>query len=212
MSSIQIFKERFQGLFEDALMEEIIASASSKSFRTDDIIIDINDPIEALPFIMSGSIKVLTEDEDGKEMLLYYLESGETCAVTMNCCSHQSRSKIRAVAESECDILFIPTSKVENWMANYKSWRDFILETYDYRLHEMLRAIDSLAFHNMQERLYQYLRDKAMVKGSTSLEYTQSEIANDLHSSRVVISRMVKKLEEEGLIKHSRNNIELLQM
>jgi CRP/FNR family transcriptional regulator, anaerobic regulatory protein len=204
--------ERFQNIFNEELINEICYTGHLKAFHTDEMIINIGDKIEYFPLVVSGSIKILTEDAEGKELLLYYLEMGDTCAVTLNMASHSSKSKIRAVAEDSCELLFLPNDKVDEWMVKYKDWRYFIMETYNYRMNEMLEAIDNLAFHNMEERLLKYLRDKAMVTGSTEISGTHYLIANELHSSRVVISRMLAKLEKDGLIKHSRNKVELLKL
>lgn len=204
--------ERFQNTFDDPLVQEICTHGAIKSFLPDDIIIDIGDQTSHFPLIVSGTLKILTEDADGRELLLYYLEMGDTCAATLNITAHSNKSKIRAIAEENCEIIFLPTAKVDEWMAAYKSWRTFILETYNYRMNEMLEAIDTLAFHNMEERILKYLRDKAMVTGSKEIHGTHADIANDLHSSRVVISRMLAKLEKDGLIKHSRNKVEIMKL
>ena len=203
--------DRFQNIFEEELINKICYNGQMRSYKADETIINIGDKIDAFPLIVSGSLKILTEDDEGKELLLYYLEMGDTCAVTLNLATNGSKSKIRAVAEDNCDVLFVPNSKVDDWMAAYKSWRTFIMETYNYRMNEMLEAIDNLAFHNMEERLLKYLRDKAMVSGSKEIHGTHAQIANDLHSSRVVISRVLAKLEKDGLIKHSRNRVELVK-
>lgn len=204
--------ERFQNIFEEELINEICFHGRLAVVKPNTTIIDIGDTIQFLPIIINGSIKVLTEDDEGKELLLYYLEVGDTCAVTINCCSGASKSKIRAVAEEEAELLFIPSAKVEDWMGQFKSWRSFVLEMYNTRLNEMLEAIDNLAFSNMEERIFKYLRDKAMVTGDTNLQTTHLQIANDLHSSRVVISRLLKKMENEGIIKSKRNAIELVKL
>ena len=198
---------RFQNIFKEELINEICYNGQLKVFNTDEIIINIGDKMEYFPLIVSGTLKILTEDADGKELLLYYLEMGDTCAVTLNLATHGSKSKIRAIAEEQCELLFLPIVKVDDWMVKYKEWRHFIMETYNYRLNEMLDAIDTLAFHNMEERLMKYLRDKAMVTGSVEIQGTHFQIANDMHSSRVVISRMLAKLEKDGLLTHSRNKI-----
>ncbi|MBT8328055.1 MAG: Crp/Fnr family transcriptional regulator [Bacteroidia bacterium] len=203
---------KFQNIFEEELINEICLNGQLRNFKPDELVVDIGDKIEYLPLIVSGSLKIMTEDDDGKELLLYYLEIGDTCAVTLNCGAKSSKSKIRAISESDAELLFIPISRVEHWMAKYKSWRDFILETYNYRMTEMLEAIDNLAFNNMEERIYKYLRDKAMVTGDKEIHSTHSQIANDLHSSRVVISRILSKLEKEGLITHGRNKIVLTHL
>jgi CRP/FNR family transcriptional regulator, anaerobic regulatory protein len=199
--------ERFQNIFNDELINEICYNGQLKAFTHDEMIIDIGDQMEYFPLVVSGTIKIMTEDLEGKELLLYYLEMGDTCAVTLNITTHGNKSKVRAIAEENCEILFLPTSKVDEWMVKYAEWRSFIMETYNYRMSEMLEAIDSLAFHNMEERLMKYLRDKAMVTGSTEIYGTHADIANDLHSSRVVISRILAKLEKDELLTHSRNKI-----
>mgnify|MGYP000398016240 CR=1 FL=1 len=204
--------ERFQNIFNDELINEICHNGQLKNFASDEIIVDIGDEMRYFPLIVSGSLKILTEDKEGKELLLYYLEMGDTCAVTLTLDSHGQKSKIRAISEETTEVLFLPVTKVDEWMVNYKEWRHFIMETYNYRMNEMLEAIDNLAFHNMEERLLKYLRDKAMVSGSKEIQGTHAQIANDLHSSRVVISRMLAKLEKDGLVKHSRNKVELLKL
>jgi CRP/FNR family transcriptional regulator len=204
--------ERFQNIFDDELINEICYNGQLRNFEEDQMVVDIDEKIETLPLIVSGSLKIMTEDDEGKELLLYYLELGDTCAVTLNCASKSTKSKIRAITEAKTEILFLPMSKVDDWMGKYKSWRNFILDTYNYRMNEMLEAIDNLAFHNMEERVFKYLRDKAMVTGNSEISATHLQIANDLHSSRVVISRILSKLEQDGLIEHSRNRVKIIQM
>jgi len=205
-------QERFQNIFDEQLINEICYNGQLKKFDAEETIVNIGDEMKYFPLIVSGSLKILTEDKEGKELLLYYLEMGDTCAVTLTLDTHGQKSKIRAIAEEETEVLFLPVSKVDKWMVKYKEWRHFIMETYNYRMSEMLEAIDNLAFHNMEERLLKYLRDKAMVTGDKEIHNTHAQIANDLHSSRVVISRMLAKLEKDGLIKHSRNKVELVKL
>ena len=152
----------------------------------------------------------MTEDKEGDELLLYYLEFGDTCAVTLNCCTRKTKSTIRAIAESETEVLFVPVEKMEEWMIRYTSWRNYVLESYNSRLNEMLQAIDNIVFNSMEDRLKNYLRDKVLVGKSEILHTSHYEIARDLHSSRVVISRLMKKLEQQGLIKQTRNKVNVL--
>ncbi len=203
--------ERFQYLFESELLKEICRYGQQKKFGEGSEIMDIGQAITHIPLVISGSAKIMTEDSDGNELLLYYLELGDTCAVTLNCCSRKAKSTVRAVAESETELLFIPVEKMEEWMVRYKSWRAFVLESFNSRLNEMLSAIDNLAFHNMEARLYKYLRDKVLVSKQPTLHITHYQIANDLNSSRVVISRLMKKLEQEGIIRQYRNRVEVLE-
>jgi len=212
IDQIELVRERFASILEVELIEEIVLEANLVSISSDHLLIDIAERIEFLPLVISGTLKILTEDEEGRELLLYHLENGDTCAVTLNCCAKSTPSKVRAIAEQDVEVLLIPVGKFEPWLSKYSSWRSFILETYNYRMAEMLKAVDSLAFDNMEERVVKYLRNKAMVLGSTTIPITHLEIANDLHSSRVVISRVLKKLEIENIIVQRRNQVTLKKL
>ena len=203
-------QEKFQYLFEPELINEICEHGKLKKFNADEILIDIGDLITHMPLVISGSIKIMTEDKSGDELLLYYLEFADTCAVTLNCCTRKKKSTIRAITESDAEVLFIPIEKMEEWMMKYKSWRNYVLDSYNIRLNEMLAAIDNLVFNSMEDRLRNYLKDKAWVNKSQVINVSHARIADDLHSSRVVISRLMKKLEKEGLIKQTRNKVEYL--
>ena len=203
--------ERFQFLFEPELINEICEFGRLRKFKEDEILMDIGQEITHMPLVISGSVKIMTEDKDGSELLLYYLELGDTCAVTLNCCTRKAKSSITAVTEQYSEILFIPIEKLEEWMVKFSSWRNFVLESYNSRLNEMLHAIVNLAFNNMEERLTKYLKDKVWVTKSPTLKITHYQIANDLNSSRVVISRLMKKLENENKIIQHRNKVEFLE-
>lgn len=187
LSCYNRLKERFEFLFEPELINEICRHGQFKTFEDQTILMDIGQTITHMPLIISGSVKILTEDKDGSELLLYYLELGDTCAVTMNCCTRKAKSTIKGITEGATEVLFISVELMDLWMQKFGSWRAFVLESYNTRLTEMLSAIDNLAFHNMEERLSKYLIDKAYVLKSADLPITHHEIANDLHSSRVVI-------------------------
>ena len=202
---------RFQYMFEPELINEMCRFGNFKRFENDSIIMDMGETVTHIPLVLSGSIKVMTEDEEGRELLLYYLELGDTCAVTLNCCSRKAKSSIRAIAESFTELIMIPVEKMDEWLVKYKSWRTFVMESFNTRLNEMLEAIDNLAFNNMEERLYKYLRDKVMVTKEPTLSISHYQIANDLNSSRVVISRLMKKLEMDGKIKQHRNKVDILE-
>lgn len=208
-SCIEKLTEKFQYLFESELIAEICNSGEIKKYKEDTVLMEIGQTLTHMPLVISGSVKILKEDKDGNELLLYYLELGDTCAVTLSCCTKPSKSSIKALTETAAELLFIPVEKMEEWMVKFKSWRSFVLESYNYRMNEMLDAIDNLAFNNMEERLYKYLRDKVMVTKTSKLHITHFEIANDLHSSRVVVSRLMKKLENEGLVIQHRNYVEV---
>jgi CRP/FNR family transcriptional regulator len=183
-----------------------------KKVSQGDMLMDIGEPITLMPLLLTGAIKILREDEKGDELLLYFLETGDSCAMTFSCCMGKRISEIRAVAETDAELLMIPVGKMEVWMGKYKSWQQFILDSYHTRLLELLDTVDTIAFMKMDQRLLKYLQDKAMVNRDEVVQTTHQEIAQDLNTSRVVVSRLLKKLENEGLIDMNRNQIKVLAL
>ena len=197
-------------LFEDALIKEIEQHAVIKHFEKNELIIDINETISHIPITLEGNIKIMREDDEGNELLLYYMEALESCVVTLKCCTTKHKSEVRAITEDTVTLLFIPVEYMEKWMIQYHTWRNFILDNYSKRFNDMLEAVDTLAFMNVEERIIKYLEQKSEVMKSSKIQGTHLEIATELNSSRVVISRILKKLEHEGRLKQSRNEIEWL--
>ncbi|MBT8195868.1 MAG: Crp/Fnr family transcriptional regulator [Bacteroidia bacterium] len=211
LANYKQLQERFQYLFDDELIRKICEVSTIRKFPAESVIMEIGQTITHMPIIVNGSIKIMTEDDNGEELLLYYLELGDTCAMTLNCCSRETKSAITAITEEDSELLMIPVEKMDQWMVEFKSWRTFVLESYNTRLNEMLSAIDNLAFNDMEHRLTKYLRDRAMVMHDGRLKITHYQIANDLHSSRVVISRLMKKLEKNNIIRQHRNQVEVIE-
>lgn len=205
-------KDSYGYLFEDALLNEIEAIAVYKKIEANTVIIDIDNYIISMPLVLNGAIKILREDNEGDELILYYLEVGDTCAMTLSCCMGQTKSKIKAVAETDVELLMIPKEKMGEWLGKYKTWQEFILQSYHSRLQEFIEAIDTIAFLNMDKRLLKHLKDKAMVNKNDVISVTHQEIANDLHTSRVVVSRLLKALEKQEKIILQRNQIKVLEL
>ena len=203
--------EPFKYLFDTETIDNIADVAVLKSFNKNDIIIDIGQELKFIPLLIKGNIKVLREDNTGNELLLYVLESGDTCAMSLTCCMAKSVSKIMAIADDDATVIMIPIDNMRLWFHNNESWRNFILDSYQVRFDEMLETIDTLAFMKMDERLFKYLKDHVKLSASTTLEITHQEIAEDLHTSRVVVSRILKQLENEGKIELGRNKIFVLE-
>lgn len=204
---IQELKNNFGHLFEDALLKEIDEVGAYKEVSEGFKILEIGSYVKNMPLLVSGVIKILREDSDGDELLLYFLEKGDTCAMTLICSLGQTKSEIRAIAETDAKLIAIPIQKMEEWSAKYRSWRRFVFQSYHNRLNEMLDTIDNIAFLKMDERLLKYLKEKSRVSNGDIIKSTHQEIAYELHTSRVVISRLLKKLENIGKIKLHRNYI-----
>ena len=209
---IQELRQRYGRLFEEQLIQEIAQVGSYREIQSDYTIIDIGEYIRFMPLVISGAIKVLREDQEGNELLLYYLEPGDTCSMTMTCCMGNKKSDIRAIAETDSVLIIIPIQRIEQWMANYSSWRNFVLNSYHERLEELMQTVDGIAFKQMDQRLIQYLKKKATLGKSPCIQATHQQIAYDLNSSRVVVSRLLKKLEETGAIQLNRNAIKVLKL
>jgi CRP/FNR family transcriptional regulator len=197
-------------ILEEALLNEIEQVAMLKEFKEGDMIIDFGDYIKKMPLLLSGAIKILREDFDEGELLLYFIEKGDTCSMSMACCLGDTKSEIRAVAETNGQVVMIPVMYMELWLGKYKSWRNYVFASYNNRLKEMLTAIDNLAFMNMDKRLLNYLLEKSKINTTKEINTTHQEIAYDLNTSRVVISRLLKALEKNGKIKLHRAYIELI--
>ena len=200
-------KETYPFTFEEELLNEIDSLGTLISFKSNDILIDLNQYIKGMPILISGAIKILREDQNDGEFLLYFLEKGDTCAMTMACCLGNKQSQIKAIAETDGELIMIPIQKMEEWLAKYATWRNFVFNSYNNRLEEMLGAIDNLAFNDMNYRLKKYLLDIATINNGKQVNKTHQEIAYALNTSRVVISRLLKTLEKEGFLTLNRNVI-----
>jgi CRP/FNR family transcriptional regulator len=173
----ELIRETYRGIFEKELIDEIISVSKLVEFKEGDVLIDIGKYIKTMPLLISGAIKIMREDFDTGELLLYFIEKGDTCSMTLTCCMGDKKSEIRAVAENNGLVAMIPVGKMEEWMGKYKSWRAFVFESYNNRFNEMLAAIDNIAFTNMDKRLYNYLFEKSKINDSNIITKTHQEIA-----------------------------------
>lgn len=203
--------DHFKALFEPDLVLAIEKHAKLVSLKAGDVILDIGQIVRTMPIILSGSVKVSRIDEEGKELLLYYVNPNESCAMTFTCCMQQYPSEIKAVAEEDVDMLVIPVSYMDEWLVKYPTWKSFVMKTIRFRFHEMLNVIDQIAFQKLDERLVHYLKEKSRVTGSTLINLSHEQIASELATTRVVISRLLKVLENNNKVLLYRNQIKLLR-
>ena len=198
--------------FETSLRQEIADIGKLIEVPADTLMMDIGQQVEIIPLIVSGQIKVFREDDQDHEIFLYYLSSGEACAITLICSARTGYSKIKAIPEENSQIISVPISKLDEWMGKYPTWYYFVMDTYQARFEELLKVVDGIAFHQMDERLVEYLRKNADVSHSRLVHKTHQQIAHELNSSREVVSRLLKKLEQRGVVRVNRNQIELLRI
>lgn len=188
---------RFAEFFEPALLAELQEKAMPMEVVSGDTMLNIGQTIRAMPLLVSGAIKVSRINQEGQELLLYYVKEGESCAMTFNCCMLSKTSEIRAIAEEDSILLCIPVNLMDDWMARYPSWKKFVMTTILNRFVELIKCMDEVAFKKMDERLISYLKEKSAITGSSVLNLTHQQIGDELGTNRVVISRLLKKLEND---------------
>jgi CRP/FNR family transcriptional regulator len=203
--------EQFKHIFESDLLKELAAKAKLISAKEDDIILDIGQTVRVIPLVLSGILKISRIDENGHELLLYYVSASESCAMTFTCCMEQFASEVKATAENDVAFLAIPISVLDEWMMKYPTWKSFVMKTIRARFNELLKSIDQLAFQNLDERLIHYLKEKSRTTESSLINLSHEQIANEMASSREVISRLLKKLENDKKLLLYRNQIKLLK-
>ncbi len=201
------FSKKYSFL-EKELQNEILSVGVKKIFDANEIIIREGQFISSFPLVLSGSVRVSRTNNDGNELLLYYLNENEICAMSLTCCMAQIKSNINAVAEERTEVLLIPVEMLDIWITKYPEWKQFVMHTFQNRFRELVETVDSIAFLKLDERLVKYFIDKNESTGVTTYSGTHQELALQLNSSREVISRLLKKLENDGKIKLSRNFID----
>lgn len=201
--------KKFDFLLEQGLRAEFDQVGIKLDFNTGDIIIEPNKYIKVIPILLKGTIKVIRETNEGNELILYYIKAGQSCAVSLSTSLMNKLSNIKAIAEEKVELIAIPSSASVKWYDSYASWRMFVLRTMDNRYDEIINALDSVAFKKIDERLMDYLKAKTEAVQSNILNITHQEIANELSTSREVISRSLKQLEQKGILKLFRNKVEI---
>ena len=204
----KILNKYFPQIAEKDLQAEIEEVGMLNEYRAGEIIMDYGSYVKQVPLIVSGMIKVTREDAvDGKEVLLYFLGPGETCSMSFTCCMMHKQSELRTEAVEDTVVISIPNRYMDFWMSKYQSWKNFIMQSYDTRMIELVKVIDSIAFENMDARLKRYLEARKQSGDSDTIRITHQEIANDLNVSREAVSRLLKKLENIGEVELGRNQV-----
>lgn len=181
----------------------------TKTFLEGEVILNENAYIKAIPIVTSGSVRVMRNDEDGRAILLYYITAGESCIMSFLGGIHHDTSKVQAIAEEETEILFIPIEKVSLLIKEYPEWLDYIFRLYHKRFEELLEVVNAVAFKKMDERLFNYIKKKCELTKSHTLYVTHEQLATELGTARVVVSRLLKQMEDQGMVKLGRNKISL---
>lgn len=205
-----IIKDNFPN-FNQLLIDDIEKNASIKEFSAGEVLIRSGQYIKNTVLVLKGKIKIYREDDDGNEFFMYYLQPGQACAISMICATKNETSAVMAKVVEDAEVIMLPLPLMEKWMAQHRSWYEFVIETYRNRFEEVLEVVDNIAFKAMDERLIYYLNKHKEVTKSKDIKLSHQEIANELNTSREVISRLLKKMEQQGLVNLHRNHIELIK-
>lgn len=203
----QLLKTHFPSIYDQALRDEISTASQLKSFGKNEDIVSADSYVKFIPLVVAGSLSVFRIDDEGNELFLYHVRNGNTCAESLVCATQSHKSKIRAITNEPTEIIAIPITSMPKLMMNYQNWHQFVISAYDTRLNNLMETIDMIAFHKMDERLMDYLEKEAQVHGTNELHITHQEIATAIHTSREVISRLLKQLEKQGEVELGRNKI-----
>lgn len=203
-------KTKFSSIFEKKLIDEIMEVGEIRSFKEGEIVMDYGKPVRFMPIIISGTLRVMRKDEEDREIILYYLSNNESCAMAYACCMEAKKSEIKAIAEDNVELIAIPHNKLDEWLVKYSSWKSYIFSSFTQRFNELLKSLESIAFQKFDERLIKYLKAKAKVTGKNAIQLSHKQIAEEMGTSRVVISRLLKQLENDKKLVLYRNEIKLL--
>lgn len=207
---IQSLHERFGSMFEIELLKELIQYGNYMEVEEGFTLMKPGGYIKTVPILLSGSVKILRADSEGREALLYYLGGMDSCAMSLSCCLDRRQSEITAITDEKTQLISIPVDKIEEWITKYSTWRQFVFMTYQKRFEDLLGVIDQIAFQKLDERLLGLLNRKSKQCGCIVFNVTHEELGNELATSREVVSRLLKQLERIGKVRLSRNKIELL--
>lgn len=192
------------------IKEKLALYGQVKQFEEGDVILSENSYIRSIPIVIEGSIKVMQTDEEGREILLYYITAGESCIMSFLGGMHDDTSKVRAIAEEKTELLLIPIDKVSLLIKEFPEWLDYIFKLYHKRFEELLEVVNAVAFKKMDERILDLIKRKCEINHHKEINITHEQLANELGTARVVVSRLLKQMEENKLLKLSRNKISLV--
>jgi len=211
MDKLQLLEQTFGSIFSDSLISELANSGRIVSIEEGESIISRNDIVKEVPIILSGTAKIVRTDEKGEEHILFYLNEKEACTATFSICAGNKHSEVDIVLETDATILLYPVKLMDYLTKEFPGWRYYICQNYNTRMKEFLQTMDTIVFMKMDERIFSYLQKASEALQTDMITITHQEIANDLSTSRVVVSRLLKQMENEGRLVLHRNRIELLK-
>jgi len=203
-------RDIFPAFDQRDLVEWILQQSLFREFEANVPLMHVGSNIQQVPLVLSGSVKVSRQDAEGREIFLYYILPGETCALTLNACYKNEHSRVNAVTQEQCALLLLPATAVYEAARRFPAWQRFAFDSFGQRFDELLQALESVVFRQLDERLRHYLLEKAAALNTRQLHISQQQIADDLNSSREVISRLIRQFEQQGFLRHARGVIDII--
>ena len=203
----ELVKKRFP-FFESELRDAIVETGTLRDFDPDEELIREDQYIRSFPIVISGMIKVCRTDDSGNELLLYYLRPGEVCTVSLICCMDRTTSRVKAISEEATTAILVPVELLDSWMSRFQTWKEYVMRSMQMRFDELLNVLDSIAFLKLDQRLEKFFTDRYKNTGSSEYEGSHQDIALAMNTSREVVSRLLKQMEKNGLIRLYRGRID----
>jgi len=203
----ELVKKHFP-FFESGLRDAIVEHGTFKEFDVNEELIREDQFIRAFPIVLNGLIKVCRTDQEGNELLLYYIKPGEVCTVSLTCCMDRKRSQVKAIADEPSEVILVPVELIDSWISRYQTWKEYVMHAMKIRFDELLNTIDSIAFMKMDDRLVRFFKDRHKSAGQVIYNGSHQDIAQALNTSREVISRLLKQMERKKMVKLSRNRVD----
>jgi len=192
-----------------AVLETAAAGATFRTFSDGSTIIHHLGTVRSLPIVVSGTVRVLRTDTDGRELLIYHVKPGECCVISYLCGLHQEQSSVKAVAAGEVELMLVPMERMSTLLREHPMMLDYLLHTYHARITELLNVVTTLAFGTMDERLLKLLQSKAEMLGVPEIKTTHQQLAHEMGTAREVVSRTLKQLEQKQVLRMGRNKVTL---
>lgn len=210
-TELSLLEKVYAPIFEDSLLREVEQKSMLITATAGQPLIKMGQPIKMVPMVLGGTLKVSRENDEGQELLLYYVRPGEGCAMTFSCGLMSQVSQVKGTAEDDLSLLCVSVAVMEEWMQKYSTWKKFVMSTIVNEFMDVIKSVDEVTFKKMDERLTNYLKERSRLSGSSLINLTHQQIADELGTHRVVVSRLLKKLETEKRLLLYRNQIKLLK-
>ncbi|HMW32676.1 MAG TPA: Crp/Fnr family transcriptional regulator [bacterium] len=205
-----LLAEKFPDLQHKTLIAEMEKHSRLMTANPGDMLVKTNDYVKVVPLVTKGSIKVSRDDGEGHALFLYHIEPGQSCAMSLKSCLGEERSRIKGEADSLTELIAIPSSFIEPWMTEFPAFKRFVINTFSQRYDELLSMIDTIAFEKMDRRIMTCLRQHARAGDGSTVRLTHQKVADELNTSREVVSRLLKVMERNGQVRLGRTTIEIL--